>query len=78
MIVVFDSFAGLDSPEVGVGALGFGDEFIVGALLGDGPIGEDEDAVSVADGGEAVGDDELGAEFVPVAEEAEKRGVGLV
>ncbi len=37
------------------------DEVVVVAFLGDLAVAQDEDAVGVADGGEAVGDDEGGA-----------------
>src|SRR5438105_4679154 len=43
-----------------VGAAEF-HEFVVGALLDDFAIDEDDDAVGMHDGGEAVGDDEGGA-----------------
>ena len=38
-----------------------GEEFLMRSLLDDPAFGEDEDTVGVADGGEAVGDDEGGA-----------------
>jgi hypothetical protein len=46
--------------EVGIKAT-CGDEFIVRALLGDAATFEDVDAVGIAHGGKAVGDDEAGA-----------------
>lgn len=51
--------------EVGVEAIG-GNEIGVAASFGDAAMFEDEDLICVADGGEAVGDDEAGA----VGEEA--------
>lgn len=48
---------GLEVEEFGVAAVQ-GEEFGVGALLGDAAIFEDEDAVGHADGGEAVADED--------------------
>src|SRR5688572_2613933 len=46
----------LSADELGVGTVAQ-DELVVGALLGNAPAVEDDDAVGVAHGGEAVGDD---------------------
>ncbi len=50
----------LGTAELGVEA-GAGEEFVVGAALEDAAFLQDEDEVGVADGGEAVRDDEGGA-----------------
>ncbi len=57
-------FSGLDEllVEVGVGAA-FGEELVVGAAFDDVAVVEHKDHVGVADGGEAMGDDEAGAAF---------------
>ena len=46
--------------EVAVGA-GLDDQFFVGAALDDAAFVQDHDQIGVANGGEAVGDDEAGA-----------------
>src|SRR5690606_19614907 len=52
----------LEGGEAGVEAAA-GNELVVRAVLHDPPLVEDQDTVRVADGGEAVGDDERGAAF---------------
>jgi hypothetical protein len=52
--------ARLDVPKLGVGAA-TGHEVVVVPLLGDLAVSEDQDAVGVTDGGEAVGNDQSGA-----------------
>jgi hypothetical protein len=47
---------GLGVPEAGVGAIGFGEEFLVGAFFDDASVGEDDDLVGSSHRGEAVGD----------------------
>jgi hypothetical protein len=50
-------FAGLDAPQARIDAIG-GNQIIVTTLLNELTMFQDEDSVSVADGGQSVGDDD--------------------
>ena len=54
------ALAGLDAPELGVGAVG-GHEGVVGALLQHAPLAKDDDSVRVANRRQAVRDNKRGA-----------------
>ena len=67
----------LDTPQTGIDAA-FGDEVVVFALFLELTAFEDKDAVGVADGAEAVGDDDGGAPDDDLFERALDEGFGLV
>ena len=68
--------AGLDVPEVGVGAV-VGDEVIVVPFLGNLSVAQHEDAVGVPDGGEPMCDDECGFAFGDGGEVGLNRPLGF-
>ena len=68
----------LNTPETGVDTIGHIDKFIVFAVFFELTVFEDENAVGVADGAEAVGDDDGGAPDDDLFERALNEGFGLV
>ncbi len=54
-----------------------GEEGLVGALLGDPALMHDDDQIRLADGGEAVGDDEGGPPVEKAAQGLLNQGLGL-
>ena len=71
------AFTSLDTPQAGVDATRC-DQFIVAAMLNELTALENEDAVGVADGGEAVSDDDGCAADSDLFERALDEGLGLV
>lgn len=77
MLSCHPSLTGLHAPQAGINTAGC-DQVIVTALLDELTVFQDEDAVGVADGGQAMGDDNGGASYRNLLERALDEGLGLV
>jgi hypothetical protein len=69
--------ARLHPPQIGV-QTGMGDQFIMGSMLNDRAVLHDVNTVGIADGGQAVGDNDRGAMFGDDVKRSLNRGFGFV